>query len=68
VTAVQSEELGDEKSMYASSKTSTPFQNDRVFDRKSWIDDGDMSFPVGFPGDVNSNNFIVGCDFRVEIT
>lgn len=35
VTAVQREELGDEKSIYASSITSTPFQNDRVFARKS---------------------------------
>jgi hypothetical protein len=56
---VQREEWSGEKSMYASSRMRRPFQNGFVFDKRVWIEDGDMSFPVGLPGEVNRSNFIV---------
>ena len=66
VTAVLREELGGEKSMYASSRTRRPFQNGRVSARRAWIESGEISFPVGLPGDVNMSNFIVGSAFNVD--
>lgn len=65
-TAVHMEVLGGEKSMYASSRTKIPFQNDRVRDRSVWTEEGDICAPVGFPGDVTRINFIVGSDFNVD--
>ena len=52
--------------MYASSKTRTPFQNERVRERRSRTEEGEMSLPVGFPGDVRRSSLIVGSDFNVE--
>lgn len=63
---MQRDEPGSAKSTYASSRTRIPFQNDLVAERRAWTDDGEISFPVGLPGDVNKINFIVGSDFRVN--
>ena len=65
VTAVHNDDRGAEKSIYASSNTKTPFQNDLVTDNSSWTEEGEMSFPVGFPGEVTRIILIVGSAFKV---
>ena len=60
------EALGGEKSMYASSRTKTPFQNGLVRERRVWTEGGKIRLPVGLPGEVTSINFIVGSDFSFD--